>query len=112
MRMALASHQLRRTFPDAFGSPAAQEAAMVQEELEHAQVLSAELAAQREVVAQLRIQVFDQRARTWCLHQGPFHGVKYGPEFAANFDTQLLPALPICGRWQDGAIKSEIVLVL
>ena len=62
VRMLLASHQLGRTFIDSLRDPAAQEAAMVQEELQQVEVRAAELAAQREVVAQPRVQVLDQGA--------------------------------------------------
>jgi hypothetical protein len=70
--MVLAGHEFGRTFTDSLRDPAAQEATMVQKKLQQVQVRAAELAAQREVVAQPRVQVLDQRARARCLRHGPF----------------------------------------
>lgn len=55
MRIALAVHQLGRTFADTFRTPAAQEAAMVQKKLQQVQIRTTELAAQREIVAEPRV---------------------------------------------------------
>ena len=60
MRMALASHQLSGTFPDTFGPPAAQEAPVIQEELQQVQIGPAQLPALGEVVAQPGIEIFDK----------------------------------------------------
>ena len=60
--MILAGHQLRWTFANALRNSAAQDASMVQEELQQVQVRTAELAAQRKVVAQPRVQVLNQCA--------------------------------------------------
>jgi len=60
--MVLAGHQLRRTFPDALGPLTAQEAPVVQEELEQGQIRAAQLTVQREVVAKSRVEILDQRA--------------------------------------------------
>jgi len=49
--MALAGHQLGRTFTDSLRDPTAKVAPMAQEKLQQIQVRAAELAAQREVVA-------------------------------------------------------------
>ena len=62
MGMVSTGHQLGRTFTDPLWDPAAQEAAMIQEKLQQVQVRAAELAAQRKVVAQSRVQVLDQGA--------------------------------------------------
>jgi len=53
--MVLTGHQLGRTFTDSLRDPAAQKTSVIQEELKQVQVRAAELAAQREVVAQSRI---------------------------------------------------------
>ena len=57
------------TFDDSLRDPAAQEALMVKKNLE-GEVRVAELAAQREVVAQPRVQGLGQCARARCLHHG------------------------------------------
>ena len=62
MEMVSTGHQLGRTFTDSLRDSAAHKAAVVQEELQQVQVRAAELAAQREVVAQPRVQVLDQCA--------------------------------------------------
>ena len=67
MEMVSTGHQLGRIFTDSLRDPAAHKAAVVQEELQQVQVRAAELAAQREVVAQPRVQVFDQCSRAQCL---------------------------------------------
>ena len=95
MGVLSAGHQLGRTFTDSLRDPAAQEAAMVQEELQQFQVRAAELAAQREVVAQPRVQVLDQGARAWCLRHGLCHGVEDGMELTAHPGAQPVPALPV-----------------
>ena len=59
--MTLARQQLRRTFVHAFGMLAAQEAAMVEKELQQDQVLGAELSAQEEISAQATVDVLDDR---------------------------------------------------
>ncbi len=57
MRVSLPCHQLPGTFPRPLRNPAAQKCAVVQKELQQTQVLTAELAAQREIVAQPGIEV-------------------------------------------------------
>ncbi len=57
MRMALAGHQLPRALALALGVPAAQEAAVVEEEPQQVQIRSAEMAAQGEVAAQPRVEM-------------------------------------------------------
>jgi hypothetical protein len=55
--MRLPGHQLAWALALAFGVPATQEAAVVQEEAQQVQVRAAEMAAQREVGAQPRVEV-------------------------------------------------------
>src|SRR5260370_1294458 len=57
VRMILAGHQLTRALALAFSSPAAQEAPIVQEEAQQVKVWVAQMAPQREVVAQPRVEV-------------------------------------------------------
>jgi hypothetical protein len=52
MWMALAGHQFLRAFAVPFGTSAAHEAPMVQEEPQQVQVRTTQITAQREVVAQ------------------------------------------------------------
>jgi len=98
VRMVLAGHQLGRTFTDAFLNPAAQIAPMVQKKLQQIEVRTAELAAQRKVVSQPRVEVFDQGAAAGCLRHGLCHSAKDGLEFAAQFGAQSIPSLPVSGR--------------
>ncbi len=60
MGMVSTAHQLGRTFTNPLRDPATQEAAMIQEELQQVKVRATELATQREVVLQPRVQVLDQ----------------------------------------------------
>ena len=87
MRVVLTSHQLGRTFTDSLRDPAAQKTAVVQEEPQQVQVRAAELAAQREVVAQSRVQVLDQGAASGRLCQGQGHCVEDGVELGAHPGT-------------------------
>ena len=58
MRRGLARCQLLWRFPDALGAATAQEHAVVQEELQQAQVGIAQVASQEEVSAQPGVQIF------------------------------------------------------
>ena len=61
MRMARACHQFSWALAIAFGTSAAQEAAMVQEEPQQVEIRAAQVAAQREVGAQPGVEVLHQR---------------------------------------------------
>jgi hypothetical protein len=78
VRMALAGHQFRRAFDVALRPPAAHETTMVQEEPQQVQILATQVATQREVIAQPRVEVFHQRTAAWGSCHGPAHGVKDG----------------------------------
>ena len=52
MRVRFAGQQFARAFSDAFGSLASQKPAMIQEESQHVQILSADLPTQKEVATQ------------------------------------------------------------
>ena len=97
MGMVLSAHQLSRAFTDPLRDPAAQVAPMVQEKLEQVQIRATELAAQREVIAQPRIRVFDQGAATWRLRHSQRHGVNDCQEFGSHPGAQPVPALPVRG---------------
>jgi hypothetical protein len=76
VRMILTGHQLERALALAFGSPAAQEPPMVQEEPQQVKVWVAQMAPQREVGAQPRVEVLHQRTAA----RGVFHDLHYGGE--------------------------------
>jgi hypothetical protein len=67
MRMALAGHHFAGAFAVALGAPAAHEAPVVEEEPEQVEVRVAEVAAQREIGAQPRVEVLHQRTAARCL---------------------------------------------
>ena len=101
MGMLSSGHQLGRTFTDSLRYPAAQKTAVVQEKLKQVQVRAAELAPQREVVAQSRVQVLDHGAASGRLCHGQRHGVEDGVELVAHPGAQAIPALPVqvgCAR--------------
>jgi hypothetical protein len=70
MRVAFAGHQFSRALADALGQLAAHIAPMVEEEPQQIQVQAAQVAAQCEVVAQPRVEVFHQRTAA----RGPRRG--------------------------------------
>src|SRR3954469_280111 len=84
VRMALVGHQLPRALALALGVPAAQEAAVVQEEPQQDQVCAAEVAAQGEAGAQPRVEVLHERAAAWRVRYGPAHGHEQGLELAPD----------------------------
>lgn len=71
---------------------------MVQEKLQQAQIRATELAAQREIVAKPRVQVFDQGTASGCLRHGLRQGVEDGMEFSAHPGAQPVPSLPVSRR--------------
>ncbi len=98
VRMALTRHQLLRALALALGTPAAHKAAVVQEEPQQVQVRATEVAAQREVAAQPRVQVFHERAAARCIRHGPAQGREQGVEPAPRLRASSVPPLPVCGR--------------
>src|SRR5215213_375667 len=84
VRMALAGHQLARALALALLMPAAQEAAVVQEEAQQVQVRAAEMAAQDEVGAQARVEVLHERAAARRVGHDPAHGVEQGVELGPS----------------------------
>ncbi len=105
MRMALAGCQLPRALALALGMPAAQEAAVVQEEAQQIEIRTAEVAAQGEVAAQPRVEVLDERAAARCLRHGPAHGGEEHVELAPDLRPQPVPPLPVCGRGGGQAVQ-------
>ncbi len=96
--MALAGHQFPRALALAFGTSAAQEAAVVQEEPQQIQIRAAQVAAQGEAGAQPRVQVLHQRAAVRGVRHGPAHGGEERVELAPSLRAKPVPPLPVCGR--------------
>ena len=84
---------------------AAHETPMVQEEPQQIQVRAAQVAAQCEVVAQSRVEVFDQRTAARGLRHDPADGVEQGVELVAKLRPQPAPSLPIGGRGAGQAVQ-------
>jgi hypothetical protein len=105
VRMALAGHQFPRAFAVALRPPAAHETTMVQEEPQQVQILATQVATQREVIAQPRVEVFHQRTAARGSCHGPAHGVKDRAELAAELCPQPVPPLPIRGRGSGQAVQ-------
>lgn len=102
MRVGLARQQFGGTFAHAFGTFAAQETAMVQEELQQFQVARANVAAQEEVAAQPAVEVLDDRAGADDLLAQGAHGLLDAMEAAAQSSPQrqLLPPAQRLARVQ------------
>lgn len=83
--MILTSHQLTRAPAFAFSSSAAREAPMVLEEPQQVKVRVAQMAPQREVVAQPRVEVFHQRTAARRVFHDPADRGEDGVELAAQF---------------------------
>ncbi|OJA75088.1 hypothetical protein BGV71_19305 [Burkholderia ubonensis] len=64
VQVGLTGHQLARAFALALRPAAAPEGPMVEEEAQQLEVWRAQMAAQREVVAQSRVQVLHERTAT------------------------------------------------
>jgi len=105
VRMALAGHQLSRAFAITFDTSAAHEAAVVQKEPQQVEIRAAQVAAQREVGAQPRVEVLHQRAAARCLRHGPAHRVKERVELASRLRSEPVPSLPIRRRGAGQAVQ-------
>ena len=86
VRMALAGHQFPRAFAITLGTSATHETPMVQEELQQAQIRTAQMAAQSEVGAQPRIEVLHQRTTARCLRSP---GAPHSAERAVGQPTRI-----------------------
>lgn len=94
MGVLLAVEKLGRTFVLAFGMLAARKAPMVEEELQQAQIVRAELATQEEVTAQAAIDVLDHRTGAHDLVGQILQRLTKAPEARAELAAQggfLLP---------------------
>ena len=85
MRMVLTGHQFARTLALAFSPAAAYEAPMVQEEAQQVEVRGAQMTAQREVVAQPRVEILHQRTAARRV----FHDLRHGREDGLELTAQL-----------------------
>ena len=88
MRMALSGHQFFWAFADAFGTVAAKEGAVIEEELQQVEIRCAQLTAEEKIVAQPRVEVFDERTGAWNVFHRLGHGVGDTLEFPAKFLVQ------------------------
>ena len=60
MRMALSGHQFFWAFADTFKTVTAKEGAVIEEELQQVEIRCAQLTAEEKIVAQPRVEVFDE----------------------------------------------------
>ena len=97
VRVLLPRHQFTRTLALATDS-AAHEAPVIQKELQQGKVRAPEVAAQREIRAQPRVQVLYQRAAVRRVRHRVRHGVEDEMKFVRQFGAQPIPALPV-GVW-------------
>ena len=88
MRMALSGHQFFRAFADSFGTLAAKEGAVIEEELQQVEIRRAQLTAEEEIAAQPRVEVFDEGTGAWNVCHRIDHGVGDTLEFPAKFLVQ------------------------
>src|ERR1700712_4229270 len=96
VRMGFAGHQLPWAFANALGKLTAHVAPMVKEESQQIQVWIAQVAAQREVVAQPRVEVLHQRTAAW----GPRHGFGVPPRGSAGGGPRHGLAPPLKARME------------
>jgi hypothetical protein len=69
-----------------------------EEEPQQVKLRVAQVTGQREVGAQPRVGVLDQRTAARCLSHDPGDSVELCVETAADFRTKPVPALPVRGR--------------
>ena len=86
MRMVLSGHQFFWAFADSFGAVAAKEGAVIEEELQQVEIGRAQLTAEGKIVAQPRVEVFDERTGAWNV----FHRLDHGVGDALEFPGKLL----------------------
>src|SRR5258705_3036172 len=98
VRMLLTRHQFTRTSVFAFSPSAAHEAPVVKEESQQVQVRRAQMATQREVRAQPRVDVLNQRTAARRVLHGARHSGDHGVESATQVGLQAVPALAVRGR--------------
>ena len=98
MRMALScSHQFFWAFAGSFGAVAAKEGAVIEEELQQVEVGRAQLTAEGKIVAQPRVEVFDERTGALeCVSSPrPRRRRRAGISRQASCAISSLPALPV-----------------
>src|SRR5262245_29394125 len=88
--------KLRRAFADPFAMLAAQEAAMIEEELKQGQIARSQVATEKEVAPQPAVEIFDNRTGTYRALGQTFdvlaHRVISGTQFLVQHGISL-PAL-------------------
>ena len=60
VRMVLSGHQFFWAFADTLGTVTAKEGAVIEEELQQVEIRCAQLTAEEKIVAQPRVEVFDE----------------------------------------------------
>ena len=100
VRVRPTGQQFGRALAHATRAAAAQERAMVEEELQQAQAALAQAAALEEVLAQPRVQGLHRRARAWRVVHGPADFGHDIPEAGANRGVQVVPARQVRVRAQ------------
>ena len=105
--MLLPRHHLARALGLALNTTAAHEAPVVEEELQQVQVRAANVATQREVRAQPRVDVLHQRTASRRLRHGTLHRVKDRLELTPQRSAKPTPALPIRLRRARQAMQHE-----
>ena len=88
MRMALSGHQFFWAFADSFGTVAAKEGAVIEEELQQVEIRCAQLMAKEKIVAQPRVEVFDERTGAWNVLHRLDHGIGDALEFPGKLLVQ------------------------
>ena len=88
MRMALSGHQFFWAFADTFWTVTAKEGAVIEEELQQVEIRCAQLTAEEKIVAQPRVEVFDERTGAWNVFHRLGHGVGDMLEFPGKLLVQ------------------------
>ena len=86
--MALSGHQFFWAFADAFGTVAAKEGAVIEKKPQQVEIRCCQLMAKEKIVAQPRVEVFDERTDAWNVFHRIDHGVDDTLEFPAKFLVQ------------------------
>jgi len=95
MRMWLPGHEFGGAFAHPLGPLASCKGAVIQEEAEQIQAPLAQLAAQKEVMAEAAVEVLGHGAAPMGFIHRVGSGLQDAVEFPARQPVQLLAALPI-----------------
>ena len=98
MRMGVPCHELSWAFADSLGTTATREGPVVEKELQKVQVRFAQLAAQEEIIAQSRVEIFDERTCPWNFRHSLDYSGNNAMEFITELRVELIPPLPVGSR--------------